>query len=235
MQSELVNVTEAEIDLLAEGELNSMQREELFRRLDAFPHQWKYCACAVLETQALRRTIVFNPPVATELRPMTERATGDVNQAPQVVRWGRHQTASWMIAAVLLIGISLGTVVGRLSIAAAPTLSARSMDPKLQPLFHATEMAWNRLNIGDEEVLAFVAMENGITPSIVPIVNSPTLVEQAMQLAMARIPKEQIRLANENGWNISQQRILLAKEVATETEIVPLQMVRYRYVGKGVL
>ena len=53
----LINVTNEELDLLAEGELSAEKRRDLFRRLDEHPTQWKECALAVLETQAVRSSL----------------------------------------------------------------------------------------------------------------------------------------------------------------------------------
>ena len=71
---------------------------------------------------------------------------------------------------------------------------------------------------------------------MIPVVSSQKLADQALRLPMAPLPREQIRRANSKGWNVSQERILIATEFsAAETEIVPVQMVRYQFVGKDVL
>jgi len=238
MNNELVNVTEAEIDLLAEGELNNERRTDLFHRLDEHPQQWKWCALAVVETQSLRRSVRasslerLNKPANPDTMPITNVELENVGSRSRTVAYA----SQWLVAALLLVGLTVGAFrMGRQS-ASRPMASPGVASADVRSLIGATESTLNRLNIGDEEVLAFVKVNSGKRPVVVPVVNSQKLADQALRLPMAPLPQEQIRRANEKGWNVSQERILIATEFLTaETEIVPVQMVRYQFVGKDVL
>ena len=243
MNHRLINVTQAEIDLLAEDELREDQRRDLFNRLDQHPTQWRQCAFSILETQALRRSItsslnesLVNQTVLVNGNNSADKlppAGSPTNGAPIVDR-------SWpltSIAAVLLVGIFLGLVIGKSeNLFSAQESSNPSITKEKQPLVNASKLAFNRLNISDDQVLAFVHLKQGNTSNVVPVVDSPKLAEQALGLEMSPLTNEQIRQANRFGWNVSQERILVTKEISAEQmEIVPVQMVRYQYVGENVL
>jgi len=52
------SITQEELDWFAEGELSLEERDDLFRRLDDDPSGWKSCALALLERQALQRSLL---------------------------------------------------------------------------------------------------------------------------------------------------------------------------------
>ena len=55
----LEQVTQLELDWLAEGEMNADERQQLLARLDHTPDGWKRCAFALLESQSLGRSLTM--------------------------------------------------------------------------------------------------------------------------------------------------------------------------------
>ena len=93
-----------------------------------------------------------------------------------------------------------------------------------------------RLSIGDEQLLAVVRLENDDQIHLIPIVTSPTIADQLLRTPELPVSPQRIRRANRHGWNVHQHRQLIAIErPSTETEIVPVDILRYRFVGSDLL
>lgn len=236
MSIELINVTNDELDLLAEGELSSTERDDLFRRLDEHPHQWRFCGLAILETRAIECALK-REAIGTSIRPV-DRSTSTLAKSGS--RWARLLVS----ACLLFVALGGGIVLGRYVPADdnSPALTAlrskvRQIERRQDDVQrHARSLA-NRINIGDETVLALVELEINGRTSVVPLIQSQQMSESILKTPAPSLSPRQIRAANQNGWNITQQKRLLAIDVPKKgtTKIVPLDVVRLKPVGRDLL
>ena len=85
-------------------------------------------------------------------------------------------------------------------------------------------------------MLAIVRLNDGDKTYLVPVVSSQILADQLLRIPVLPVSPQRIQLANRNGWNVLQHRQLIAIEHPTaETEIVPVHVVRYKFVGEDLL
>lgn len=106
------------LDLLVDGELNLEERRELFARLDLRPENWKRCALAFLEDQALRgdlksvlRAKLLASVLPTRLQNETEIApvTPLVQSAPVAsYRQTSRSRPYYALAAGVLVAFTFG-------------------------------------------------------------------------------------------------------------------------------
>lgn len=253
-------VTDEELDLLAEGELSVDKRTDVFRRLDEQPWQWKNCALAILEAKALRDSLrgsleehplsVNGREPTPEYSPLTET----LPPAPQrqLTRHSSHHDRKrfgWLLAVSVLLAMTIGSLMGyRLGDSVRTVASIRDQPLETQelptdldegqqsPMQAATQAMRQWLNVGDETLLAVVRLEDGEEVRLVPIVSSRTLADQLLKIPAVPVSPQQIQRANRAGWNILQHRQLIAIDrPEAEPEIVPVQMVRYKFAGREAI
>ena len=230
-------ITDEELDLLAEGELSHADRADLFRRLDEDPARWKDCALAMLEARALRKSL--RECLADQ--PMAQALPAVMAETSSRSRRGFH---FWTAATVFLMVIG-GTLAGywmghsRGSTVLPREVASEKMPPKSHKQEPADDdfqiavrstLSW--LNLPDEKLLAVVRIGEGDGARIVPIVASPTLADQLRKIPAVPLSPEQIRQANQHGWNIIQHPQFIAIEgPAEKTKVVAVRMVRYKFAG----
>ncbi len=229
MSNKLINVTQDELDLCSEGELSSDERQDLFRRLDEHPHQWRFCTLSALETVAVRASV-------TSVVTSENSKPAAPIQAPAVRK--PHRISVWIAALCCVMALGAGTAIGnRLAGDSVATAHVEETPPA-----HGAELKiasdasrdkvlsiLDRLNIEDEKLLAVVRFDGD---RLVPVVSSPRLESEMLRNAVKPIPPHQIKLAKRNGYHVSRQAQLLAIErPSRRTQIVPLQTVRYQFVG----
>ena len=257
-------VSDEELDLLAEGELSTKQRADLFRRLEEQPWQWKNCALAILDAKAvcdsLRNCVDENRvPIAGDVRcseqtslslPMIADRPSSLD-APVASRTSKsnQRSVGWVLAAAVLLALTTGSLVGYKlggSQRAHTAATVQNLETRQHPtdrnerndspMQTAAQSVLHRLNVGDEKLLAVVRLNDGDKTHFVPIVSSETLADRLLRIPILPVSPQQIHLANRNGWNVLQHRQLIAIErPSAETKIVPVQMVRYRFVGRDLL
>lgn len=232
MSNELINVTQDELDLCSEGELSPDERQDLFCRLDEHPHQWRFCALSALETVAVRNSVTS--VVASE----NSQSTATI-QAPAVR--SVHRISTWIAALCCVMALGAGAAIGnKLAGDAVATAHveeiphARGTDLKLADDLSRDKVLsiLDRLNIENEKLLAVVRVDGERGDELVPVVSCPRLATEVLRTAAKPIPPHQIKLAKRNGYHVSRQAQMLAIERPSQrTQIVPLQTVRYQYVG----
>lgn len=243
-------VSDEELDLLAEGELSREERADLFRRLDQQPQTWKSCALALLESQSLRATLRASLPEHGRSPSAHPLNLISLSQ-PESSRPGRNLLSShrlWSSGMVILtlIAASLGGYsLGRLKpetkrsepsvVEKVPPQPSR-VPPVEDPFQTVTRSTLNWLNVGDEELLAVVRLDEGPEARYVPIVASPKLADRLRQIPQTPLSPQRIQQANQRGWNVLQHPQLIAIDrPAAETEVVPVQMVRYKFAGRDAM
>ncbi len=236
MNNKLVNVTQDELDLCAEGELSTDEREDLFRRLDEHPEQWRFCALAALETLALRATVTSDENV---IHPQPVSVTPPAKSQPSL------QFVGWITAACCVVALGAGATIGH-RLASSSVAENRVEQPQTKAADGAALAGGaqrdeilsilDRLNIEDEELLAVVQVNRTDGVQLVPVVSCPSMANELLRESAKPIPPHQIKLANRNGYHVSRQTQMLAIERPSErTQIVPLQTVRYQFVGSTPL
>lgn len=234
--SDLKSVEQWELDLLAENELSDSERAELFQRLNEHPQQWRNCALALMETQAICRGLqalaTQNPkPVPTAHTPIIERKG----------RWASLVIVS-LLAAVVggAFGYGLsensdGNIFVRSKVGAETVAVGKRTDEETALQFRI-ESILRRLDIGDENLLAVVQVEGNRGSSLVPVISSERLEKQVRSNPLRPLPPKYIQVANRKGWNVSQQQQLLTiAQPSAQTRIVPLHLMRLQMPGKEVL
>jgi anti-sigma factor RsiW len=234
-------ITDEELDLLAEGELSHAERADLFRRLDENPSHWKDCALAILEAQSLRKSLrqsLADQPMAQALPGGTTRRSA---RSQRIMHFGTAVAVVLVLAAGTLAGYWMGhssgsaVLPGQLASETMPPTSARP-EPADEALPIAVRSTLSWLNVPDEKLLALVRIEDGEGARIVPIVASPTLADQLRLIPPVALRPEQIRQANQHGWNIIQHPQFIAIEgPAEKSKVVAVQMVRYKFAGSEAI
>ncbi len=246
-------ITDEELDLLAEGELSNAERADLFHRLDEDPARWKTCALAILEAQSLRKSLregLADQPIAQTLSSAAIRV-GETSSRSFVTRRSDRPQSVWRLwtAAAALLLLAVGTLAGywvghtRGSVVSPGQLASETIPPKtnrpepaddgLQTAVRTT-LSW--LNVPDEKLLAVVRIGEGERARFVPIVASPTLADQLRQIPPVALSPEQIRQANQHGWNIIQHpQFITIEGPAEKSKVVAVQMVRYKVAGREAI
>jgi hypothetical protein len=245
-------ITDEELDLLAEGELTPEERLDLFRRLDDDPWQWKKCALAILEAQSLRKSL--REGLEDQQIVQTMSGASQLSETSSRTLLTRHSDRPqsglrlWTAAAILLV-LTTGTLAGywmghsRASIDSPPRLASEKSplksnrpDPADDALQIAVQSTFSWLNVPDEKLLAVVRIGEGEDARSIPIVASPTLADQLRQIPAVSLSPQQIRQANQHGWNIIQHPQFIAIEgPAEKSKVVAVQMVRYKFAGSEAI
>lgn len=242
MNHKLINVTDSELILLGEGELNSSEQQDLIRRLDEHPQQWRACALALLESRAIEKSFhaltgsesTFSTNAFAE-DALIEKPTAKLNSLP------RNRKQPWLLAASLAIALTVGALLGNQWAEPTSSVSAKIDSAKSTEVAHSeltadVENILGRLKVGDELLLAVVQLEHQGKQMNVPILESPRMAEEFRRLPVPRIPANGIRQANRAGWNITQQRQLLAIETpGSEVKLMPVGLWNLKPVGRDVL
>jgi hypothetical protein len=183
-------VTDEELDVLAEGELSLDQRTDLFRRLDKEPWQWKNCALAILETQAVRESL---RGCLAENRTAVDRIPQPVALASQPSHRSRL-TGGWMLVASVLLALAAGSLAGYQwadSRQSPHSLTTPDLavdrepedirEPEYNPMQAVAQSTLSWLNVRDEKLLALVRLDDGGKSRFVPIVSSETLADRLQE------------------------------------------------------
>ena len=241
-------VTDEELDLLAEGELSNEERADLFRRLDEQPGEWKNCALAILETQALRGSVreCLKEPQIPLAQPQPFAAkTEETERGGDPARSHRLRWAAVSVLLAIVAGSLVGYGVGysrgsaqmpdRLALEKTP-LKPNADKQAEDPLQIAAEFTLSWLNVRDEKLLAVVLLDEGGDSRLVPVVSSQTLADQLRQIPEIPLRPEQIQKANQNGWNIMQHpQFITIDRPEAATKVVAVQMLRYKFAGNDAI
>ena len=246
-------VQQAELDLLAEGELTGPERDELMARMDRHPDAWRRCALTLLETRLLAEAIAG--PASRELGEQkitptaTSLPTGTVKKVTTRHSW--NQTAWQAIAATVLVavGIWAGQVWQTIQVAALPPRAdhspretqpseghildrARVTENDIQRARMETLLALDDLQVQDAKIVAMVNVSNETVSDLVPLVVSSELQKHWLHHRPAKPQPDFIKNANRLGWDVTQQRQLLSVQIPNQpSQIVPIDWLNYRFVG----
>ena len=139
------------------------------------------------------------------------------------------------------IAVFVGMVIGRHQIRPGnenPRLNEHSVVDAKNSAEERMEQAskiLDRLNIGDEKLLAVVEVNDQGRIIHLPVIQSNKLAQYCIRHPVASIPSQQIQAANRLGWNLTQERRLLAIERSrNQVEVVPVGLVRLKSVGRAL-
>ncbi|MGI9517638.1 MAG: hypothetical protein ACR2NP_11365, partial [Pirellulaceae bacterium] len=249
-------VPQMELDWLAEGELEREEQDRLFARLDQETDGWKQCALALLETQAVSRSIreaqlsrlpanrneadLVSPVIAeTAHQPKAGQSRHDV---PLAGRWLAWATAAAMLFAA---GLWLGTqrvqppVANnddrvRSAVVVDHQIATAIAEQDTQTLLKVNN-AVQRLSVHDSEVIALVGFQQDAELVVLPIIQSALLEHQLTRLPAPSIPQETSQQLRDAGWQVQPAREFVSLHLPNGTNrVMPVNLLNYRYVGRQI-
>ena len=230
------------IDLFAEGELESDAHQELFRNLDQDPTGWKRCALALMETQALKRSIrqIDFPGSAEKTSPPLKPISLRPERKQRLLK-----TAKWATAATLFI--TIGLMAGRYW----PNTSQNLVDSRVQtnagyqhPLAQELaqkdralrlqfEKATQAIGISDGRLIAFLGTYHDEKSQVFPIIESEQLAQQLAGVSEPKLPKTVEQELARKGWKVdSQKQFVSIPQRNGDRKTIPIGMLNYQFVGR---
>ncbi len=220
--------TDQLIELMAEGELSSPQRNELFRRLDEQPQRWRNLAIAFAETQALRSTLRRSRQLTPD-KPKTETVITQKTRRPRVAQIA-------LALAGMLAAFWLGLVVsGERPANNFPSTETQIVqtDPNID-IDTAAVPALPLDETSSGSIVGYVKWDGDHGVRLSPVFNgeidaqwleaNPPSVDQNMQRHMSRA-----------GWQLRPQRRFVSVKLNGGGDYtIPMDEVRYRFVGRQV-
>ena len=241
MKNELINVSGDELILLAEGELDREQRNELFRRLDQHPSQWRQCALELLEASSVaasHRSLLLGhrETEAVEKTGIDARPTHSIKNK-RGTEW-KKRVVPLILAASIVVAATAGFLAGRHR-SIGPTSNEFAQAKKIaeaDSMVHQLAQAQlDKFVLEDMEPLAVVELDHRDRKIIIPVVTSKRLTEQMTRNPIAPISSNEIQTANRRGWNVTQQQQFLAIEVPDEkVKLIPIGVMRIRPVRRNL-
>lgn len=228
------------IELLAEDELNSSERERLFRLLDQSQDGWKRCALALLESRSLGNSIRSlrddpllerTPPTQMPGKPLTSvRSSG-------LFRWTLAATATILLVA---IGIAIGRpdpphgptvdVPAPSDTARAFAMQLENKDPKLLSQIRLAE-----LGVPEGKLIAFIGTSRENQTRVYPVFESAELEKKLVDFEVPRPPSEFANQLKKTGWRVKAQKQLVSVQAEDGTRrTLPVGKLNYQYIGREV-
>ncbi len=241
------NISQAELDWLAEGEMESSERDDLFARLDADPAEWKRCALALLERQAISNSLNGYLP-----DPQASPSQLDKNVIAKNPR-GSISRSSWLRK--IGLAVSLAAVMfcaGFATKAFSPADSASNVEvsennsteqlnenrDEQQPgpkNSIAIQVALESSGVTDSQILALVSTSIDDQAVFVPVITSETLARQYFELPPPQVPRELTRKMSQSGYRVTPRRQFLSvNQKDGSNTVFPVDVLGYQYVGKSV-
>lgn len=242
-----MNVTQEELDWFVEGELDHQERDELFARLDEDVDGWKRCALALLEQQALCKAMSHND-VADCSAGRNHSGSGKpvaITKPLRPASLTRMGVAAMLCVALISVGYWLGENQTPQS-AGRPALSMDDSLPPEHPVLSrlADQDPAVRLRVGqaieqvavaDSTILALVSMELNNEHFVLPLIESQTLSKQITELPPLAMPPNLSRKLAKSGYKVLPRRQFVSVNHEDGTsEVLPLNMLDFQYVGKSV-
>ena len=236
------NVTQAELDWFAEGELSVEQRTELFHRLDLEPDGWKRCALALLEHRALTNSLDSlreHASVTPDDPGKVALPAGHANSPSQTV-WFNRAIAVTLACLLFVSGYWLAG--HQQSEGIDQRVAPMAVHPLLQQIANqekdvmlAVNQAVERVSVHDRELIALVTLERDNDLLLLPVIQSETLNRQLTEFPEPRIPGPLSRQLTQSGFAIQPHRQFLSVHHQDgSSEVLPVNMLDCRYVGKPV-
>ena len=240
-------VTQEELDWLAEGGLESSERQQLFDRLDEQDDGWKRCALALLEQKALA-TLLSNGPngknssVTPKVSPLEDAGR---NRSSHWKRWSQFV----LVAGIAGICFTAGFLFPSPN---APGISREMQEPETvddpnQQLRDrlangdpntvlAVSRAVQQINVADRELVALVAIQHNQQELLLPIIESDLLSQRFVEMPAPAMPDSWSTQFTKSGWDLKPHREFLSLHLPDGTnEVLPVNLMNCRYVGKPIL
>ena len=236
-----------QLDLLAEGELNVAEREQLFTQLDRDPISWKRATFALLEVQALQRHLSVKELAPSKTSSVWEEKTPSRQHKISEKRWRdrvRWRLLGGTLAAIAFVAIGMA-LNENLRSPITQTVVSQPVEP-LHPLVQQMAdypLEWTRQltltaqSVANQEsqLIAFVAIENQGQPQVYPIVENQAMQKQLADQASFQLPTELVSSIEQAGWQINVQRQLLSFRFPDGVnQIIPIEMLDCHFLGKEV-
>jgi hypothetical protein len=214
------DISQDEIDLLAEGELDRVDRESLFEKLDKDPLSWRRVALALLETRALAESV--NHAVD---RGYTEHSATSIpvvakKPASKPASSQRANVAFWVTACCVLfvVGMAIGPQLfpRENTHQTAATNDGNSQmieNPVLNRLADHESVVWQQINqavqslgVSDCKILALVGVNGQTGPKFYPVIESSQLQRQLFEMPAPRLPAAYADRLHRQGWKLDSKR-----------------------------
>ena len=242
-------VLQDEIDLLAEGELDQVDREALFDKLDKDPANWRCVALALLETRALAQSV--NHVVDRGNADYSANSISVVARKPESkpVSSRRPIVAFWVTACCILfvVGTAVGTQLFREDIRqiAANGVDNSSMidNPVLHRLADHESAVWQQINhdvqslgVSDCKILALVGVNGQTGPKFYPVIESSQLQQQLFEIPAPRLSAAYADRLHREGWKLDSLRHFVSvNHPDGRRETFPIGMLMYQNDGSNSL
>jgi len=250
------NVTQEELDWLAEGELDQAERQRLFDRLDQQECGWKKCALALLEQQALKTSLSnirssghdVSVGIANDEPP--EKRMLPIDSLPPTKRRLTAKLSRWALMAGLaglcfVCGYGLSPHDQRFvddSIANSDVIphphqkfrdQLNTNDPEV---LLAINNAVHQINVIDRELIALVSVRNNNQDLLLPVIRSEILSRQFADMPGPSLSNIWSSQFTEAGWELKPHREFLSLHLPNGTnQVLPVNLTNCRYVGKPTL
>lgn len=230
------------IELLSEDELNDQQREILFLNLDQTDHGWKACAMALLESRALGHTL--NDLNNDTIQPVNSLKNPPSSESSKIRSKPATPWFALLLAASLLLVI--GFFAGLRMTPTVPNQVSQLLVPETTNVSHpiwkqlvdedpalVAQFDWNAAGIADGRVIAFVGTTEDDRSILYPIIESPELTSQLVEVEPPRLPPKAARDLARQGWRVKSQKQLVAIEQKDGTRTTyPIGMLNYQFIGR---
>ena len=244
------NVTDRELDLLVDGQLNDASQRELLARLQREPDAWRRCALTFLEAQFWSKEFAALPPAKTQPgaaaqgnNAATQGNTAALPTPARRKRWSDRAPALLMLAGSCLFAVGLTLVgrgwisgsdrrpapntlagvradVGHPAVVLVPARPGPSETPAPPP------PGWRLVTLGGPDGA------RGGKPIQLPAVDSDQLDEGWLQAASGEAPTDLLRALERTGHTVRQSRRLVPMPLEDGRRmVVPVEQFDVHYVG----